>query len=42
MRAAGARRATALVAIEDEDARAFWTALGYPPDPVIGRHVRTL
>jgi ribosomal protein S18 acetylase RimI-like enzyme len=42
LRAAGARRATALVAFEDENARAFWTALGYPPDPIIGRHVRNL
>jgi ribosomal protein S18 acetylase RimI-like enzyme len=42
LRARGATRVTALVAYEDEDARAFWTALGYPPDPAIGRHVRNL
>jgi ribosomal protein S18 acetylase RimI-like enzyme len=42
LRAAGATRVTVLVAVEDEDAIAFWTALGYPPDPAIGRHVRNL
>jgi ribosomal protein S18 acetylase RimI-like enzyme len=42
LRAHGANRVTALVAYEDERARAFWTALGYPPDPQIGRHVKTL
>jgi ribosomal protein S18 acetylase RimI-like enzyme len=42
LRAVGARRATALVAFEDEPARAFWTAVGYPSDPVIGRHVANL
>jgi ribosomal protein S18 acetylase RimI-like enzyme len=42
LRAAGARRVTALVAYEDDDARAFWTSVGYPPDPEIGRHVRNL
>jgi ribosomal protein S18 acetylase RimI-like enzyme len=42
LRAVGARRATALVAHEEEHAGAFWTALGYPPDPEIGRHVRNL
>jgi hypothetical protein len=36
----GARRVTALVA--HEHAGAFWTALGYPPDQEIGRHVRNL
>ena len=42
LREQGARRATALVAREDEAATAFWTAAGYPPDPAIGRHVRNL
>jgi ribosomal protein S18 acetylase RimI-like enzyme len=42
LRAVGARRATALVAFEDEAARAFWTAVGYPSDPVIGGHVANL
>jgi ribosomal protein S18 acetylase RimI-like enzyme len=42
LRAVGARRATALVAHEEEHAGAFWIALGYPPDPEIGRHVRNL
>ena len=42
LRARGAKRVTALIAHEDQDAIAFWTALGYPPDPAIGRHVRNL
>jgi ribosomal protein S18 acetylase RimI-like enzyme len=42
LRSVGARRVTALVAHEEEHAGAFWTALGYPPDPEIGRHVRSL
>jgi ribosomal protein S18 acetylase RimI-like enzyme len=42
LRSVGAHRATALVAFEDEGARAFWTAVGYPPDPLIGRHVANL
>ena len=42
LRQRGATRVTVLVAHEDDDARAFWTAVGYPPDPAIGRHVRNL
>ena len=42
LRELGAQRVTALVAREDDAARAFWTAAGYPPDPLIGRHVRNL
>jgi ribosomal protein S18 acetylase RimI-like enzyme len=42
LRTLGARRVTALVAREDERARALWDALGYPYDAVIGRHVRNL
>jgi ribosomal protein S18 acetylase RimI-like enzyme len=38
----GARRVTALVARDDEAARAFWKAAGYPADEAIGRHVRNL
>jgi ribosomal protein S18 acetylase RimI-like enzyme len=38
----GARRVTALV-LRDEDAAAvFWSAVGYPSDPTIHRHVRDL
>ena len=42
LRTHGARRVTALVAREDERARALWEAAGYPYDAVIGRHVRNL
>jgi ribosomal protein S18 acetylase RimI-like enzyme len=42
LRKRGARRVTALVAHDDTDAIAFWTAAAYPPDPEIGRHVRNL
>ncbi len=42
LRAVGARRVTALVAHEEEHVGAFWTALGYPSDPEIARHVRNL
>jgi ribosomal protein S18 acetylase RimI-like enzyme len=42
LRARGAPRVTALVAFDDEAAGAFWEAVGYPRDPVIGRRVRTL
>jgi ribosomal protein S18 acetylase RimI-like enzyme len=42
LRKRGARRVTALVAYDDADANAFWTAAAYPPDPDIGRHVRNL
>jgi ribosomal protein S18 acetylase RimI-like enzyme len=38
----GAPRITALVAFEDADATAFWEAVGYARDPVIGRMVRSL
>jgi ribosomal protein S18 acetylase RimI-like enzyme len=38
----GARRITALVAFEDEEAGAFWDAAGYPQDQEIGRRVRNL
>jgi ribosomal protein S18 acetylase RimI-like enzyme len=38
----GARRVTALVAFEDEAARAFWESAGYPQDHEIGRRVRNL
>jgi len=42
LRESGARRVTALVAIEDAAAGAFWDSAGYPRDPVIGRRVRNL
>jgi ribosomal protein S18 acetylase RimI-like enzyme len=42
MRALGAPRVTALVAFEDEAARAFWASVGYDADAVMGRMVRTL
>jgi ribosomal protein S18 acetylase RimI-like enzyme len=42
LRARGITRVTALVAREDEAARALWDAVGYPYDAVIGRHVRNL
>jgi ribosomal protein S18 acetylase RimI-like enzyme len=38
----GARRVTALVALEDEAAGAFWESAGYPRDREIGRRVRNL
>jgi ribosomal protein S18 acetylase RimI-like enzyme len=40
--ACGAPRVTALVAFEDERARAFWVALGYAVDEDVGRLVRSL
>jgi len=42
LRGCGARRVTALVALEDEAAGAFWGSVGYPPDRDIGRRVRNL
>ena len=38
----GARRVNALVVGEEAHAVAFWEAAGYPRDPRISRHVRTL
>ena len=42
LRGRGARRITALVAFDDEDAGRFWEAAGYPPDEEIGRRVRNI
>ncbi len=42
LRQRGARRVTALVAFDDEDAGQFWEAVGYPQDEEIGRRVRNL
>ena len=42
LRGRGARRVTALVAFDDEEAGGFWDSAGYPPDPEIGRRVRNL
>jgi len=42
LRSCGARRITALVAFEDEEAGAFWDAAGYPRDAEIGRRVRNV
>jgi ribosomal protein S18 acetylase RimI-like enzyme len=42
LRRCGAPRVTALVAYEDERARAFWVALGYGVDEDVGRLVRSL
>jgi ribosomal protein S18 acetylase RimI-like enzyme len=42
LRAAGARRITALVAFDDDAAGGFWEAAGYPRDAEIGRRVRNL
>jgi ribosomal protein S18 acetylase RimI-like enzyme len=38
----GARRVTALVALDDADAGGFWDAAGYPQDEEIGRRVRNI
>jgi ribosomal protein S18 acetylase RimI-like enzyme len=38
----GVRRVTALVALEDAEAGAFWESAGYPKDHEIGRRVRNL
>jgi ribosomal protein S18 acetylase RimI-like enzyme len=42
LRRCGARRVTALVAFDDEDAGGFWESAGYPQDREIGRRVRNL
>ena len=42
LRGRGARRVTALVAIDDEGAGGFWDSAGYPEDEEIGRRVRNL
>jgi ribosomal protein S18 acetylase RimI-like enzyme len=42
LRRRGARRVTALVAFEDEEAGGFWDSAGYPRDREIGRRVRNL
>lgn len=42
LRSKGARRVTALVLREEDVADAFWSAVGYPGDPTIDRHVRNL
>ncbi len=42
LRKCGARRVTALVALEDEVAAGFWDSAGYPQDREIGRRVRNL
>lgn len=42
LRRCGARRVTALVAFDDEEAGGFWDAAGYPQDREIGRRVRNL
>ncbi len=38
----GVRRITALVAVDDDAAGAFWESAGYPRDQQIGRRVRNL
>jgi ribosomal protein S18 acetylase RimI-like enzyme len=42
LRECGARRVTALVALEDKLAGTFWDAAGYPHDEEIGRRVRNI
>jgi ribosomal protein S18 acetylase RimI-like enzyme len=42
LRERGARRVTALVALEDGLAGSFWDAAGYPHDEEIGRRVHNL
>jgi ribosomal protein S18 acetylase RimI-like enzyme len=42
LRAAGARRISALVGSEDDHARAFWDAAGYEADPYIARYVKNV
>jgi ribosomal protein S18 acetylase RimI-like enzyme len=42
LRAKGAPRVTALVAVGDAAARGLWAAAGYAHDPAIARHVRSL
>ena len=41
LRGLGVPRITALVAVDDDDARAFWRTAGYSADPVMGRMVRS-
>ena len=38
----GVRRINSLVVQDDPVAVGFWEAVGYPKDPVVGRHVKTL
>jgi ribosomal protein S18 acetylase RimI-like enzyme len=40
--ARGCARVTALVLRAEPDAAAFWTAVGYPPDPTVDRRVRNV
>ena len=42
LRSRGARRITALVAFDDDEAGAFWDAAGYPRDAEIGRRVHNI
>ena len=42
LRSCGARRVTALVAFDGDEAGAFWDSAGYPQDQEIGRRVRNL
>jgi ribosomal protein S18 acetylase RimI-like enzyme len=42
LRGRGARRITALVAFDDDDAGGFWNSAGYPQDEEIGRRVRNV
>jgi ribosomal protein S18 acetylase RimI-like enzyme len=42
LRGCGARRITALVAFDDDDAGGFWNSAGYPQDEEIGRRVRNI
>jgi ribosomal protein S18 acetylase RimI-like enzyme len=42
LRSKGARRVTALVAHEEDDAAQVWTAMGYQLDRQISRFVRNL
>jgi ribosomal protein S18 acetylase RimI-like enzyme len=42
LRGCGARRITALVAFDDDDAGGFWSSAGYPQDEEIGRRVRNV
>lgn len=42
LRTCGVRRVTALVALDDDQAGAFWESAGYPRDREIGRRVRNL
>jgi ribosomal protein S18 acetylase RimI-like enzyme len=42
LRAHGARRVTALVGRDEDEAAGLWRAVGYEPDPVLARYVRDL